>query len=107
MNPTNQIQSLSSADNEFINSLVKAITGLPIENFTPTKQSEVQKQAYLIYQNFIYNYFNQNFDKKDLLRIQNLDSEPNTITKFPELRNKFDQAYWAFLEFLKSNSSIK
>jgi len=96
--------SLSDDDKEFINSLVKAITGVSIENFEATKQPEIQKQSYLVFQNFIYNYFSQNFEAKNLVRIQNLDSEPDTFSKFPDLQSKFDQAYEAFLEFLKSNT---
>jgi hypothetical protein len=85
---------------EFSNYLVEAITKKSITGFSNSELVIAQEKSFKIFQNFIYNFFQEKFEPKDLIRIQNAASEPDAFEKFPDLEEKYNQAYKAFLEYL-------
>jgi hypothetical protein len=87
----------------FIESLVKAITGLSLNDMPEDKREYMIEQSLSIYQNYIVGYFKENFEIKDTLRIQQIIKESNTtiFIKFPDMQTKFDEAYTSFLNYLK------
>lgn len=87
----------------FIDSLIKALTGLSLENIPDDKKTYMIEQSLSIYQNYIVGYFKENFETRDTLRIQQILKEGNThiFEKFPEIQIKFDEAYQSFLNYLK------
>ncbi len=88
----------SQEDAQFVNSLVKAIMGIPLANISEDKQEPIAEKCFSIYKNYIEGYFASNFDQKDLIRIKNFETD--TFDKFPDLKPKFQEAYTSFIEFL-------
>lgn len=87
----------------FVEALLKAITGLPLEDIPNDKKSDMAKQSIDIYTNYIIGYFKENFEAKDIVRIKQVLKEGNVsiFDKFPDLQVKFDEAYESFINYLK------
>jgi hypothetical protein len=87
----------------FIDALIKALTGLSMQDIPDDKKTYMIEQSLSIYENYIVGYFKENFDTRDALRIQQILKEGNTniFDKFPEMQTKFDEAYQSFLNYLR------
>jgi hypothetical protein len=87
----------------FIDALIKAISGLSLQDIPDDKKTYMVEQSLSIYQNYIVGYFKENFETRDALRIQQILKEENTtiFDKFPDMQTKFDEAYQSFLNYLK------
>ncbi len=83
---------------EFIHTLVQAITGLDKNR----SNAEIQKMCLDYFQSYIEEYFEINFDTKDVIRIRVMfdlgDMSP--MNKFQDQEYKFSQAYTAFINQL-------
>jgi hypothetical protein len=87
----------------FIDALIKALSGISLQDIPDDKKSFMIEQSLSIYQNYIVGYFKENFETRDALRIQQILKEGNTniFDKFPDMQTKFDEAYQSFLNYLK------
>jgi hypothetical protein len=98
-----QLTETEVQDLVFVDALIKAITGISLEDIPNDKKAYMIEQSLSIYQNYIIGYFKENFEDKDVLRIQQILKEGTTtiFDKFPELQTKFDEAYDSFIQYLK------
>jgi hypothetical protein len=100
---TPQTDNTQLQDIVFIDALIKALTGLSLNDIPDDKKTYMAEQSLNIYQNYIVGYFKENFEAKDALRIQQILKEGNVniFNKFPDMQAKFDEAYHSFLNYLK------
>jgi hypothetical protein len=99
----NFMETAQTSQLEFINSLVLVITGSTLDTVSDDKKSEVADKCLDVYKNYIIGYFVTNFEDKDVIRLkQILETEStSSFEKFPELKEKFEESYKSFIEFLK------
>jgi hypothetical protein len=98
-----QLTETQVKDLVFVDALIKAITGLSLEDIPNDKKNYMIEQCLDIYQNYIVGYFKENFEDKDIIRIEQILKEGKTtiFDKFPDMQTKFDEAYQSFINYLK------
>lgn len=89
---------------EFVEALVLAITGFKIEEIPEDKRDEIVTDCIELFTKFILEYVETNYEKKDSLRLKaGYETGEDVFTKFPDLKEKYEAAYKAFIEMLEEN----
>jgi hypothetical protein len=91
----------TSQYDEFTQNLVTAMLGVSIEAIKPEKQEEMVEKCKAIFKDFIYGYFEENFNPIDGIRLKTAQAQEGMFDKFPDLVDKFEQAYTEFLKQLE------
>jgi hypothetical protein len=97
-NPTNNPAMDQTA--EFVNNLVIAMLGVAISDIVEDKREEMVKKCLQMFNDFIVGYFQENFTPIDVTRLKAAQAYPENdmFGKFPDLAEKFEKAYQAFLK---------
>ncbi len=88
---------------EFLNDLVGAITGYTIDQLPESKRDHIVLRCRDIFNNFILDYVEAKYDKKDAVRLKSVQifEDDDIFNKFPDLENKFQDAYNVFVNSLE------
>ncbi|MEI6728926.1 MAG: hypothetical protein WCK98_04755 [bacterium] len=90
---------------EFIKNLVTAITGYKLEEISSLEErKKVIYECVELYQNFIIDYVKETYGPKDAARLKanKQFANQNVFTKFPDLADKTQDAFKAFIQTLKA-----
>lgn len=107
----NQNQNFNNLDSktqeevgEFVEALVLAITGFKLEEIPEEKREEIVSDCIELFTKFILEYVEVNYSKKDALRLKaGYETGEDVFTRFPDLKEKYETAYKAFIEMLEEN----
>jgi hypothetical protein len=86
--------------NEFVNDLVQVLTGYSIDELEETNRDEVVTKCISIFENFLFDYISTKYGKKDTVRLKSVQifGDSSIFDKFPDLEDKFLDAFRVFLE---------
>lgn len=90
--------------NDFAQTLVKATTGNDLNEIPTSERALILAKCLNLLKDFVFNYIQQNYGQKDLLRLKSAylgNDEKNCFSKNPDLKVKFDEAFQAYLDNLK------
>lgn len=97
--------SSSFLDSEFVQSLVQAITGHHLHDLPEAHRHQTALDCIHFFVDFIIDFFEKQFEVKDAIRIKTVyESGHELFETFPDLKEKYDQAYQAFLHLLDSEN---
>lgn len=97
-------QTLDPNLKEFVEALVLAITGFHIHEIPQEKREEIIKDCVEFFTGYIVSWVEENHSKKDAIRLKvGYETGENVFLKYPDLEEKYDQAYAAFVEMLERN----
>ena len=89
---------------EFLDLLIKAMTGVAIQDIPEEKRKEVVEKCIKIFSDYIINYVEIKFGKKDAVRLRAAqNTNEDMFAKFEDLGEKFDEAYHSFLDNLEKS----
>ena len=96
--------SVSKDTVDFLDLLIKAMTGVPVSEIPAEKRQDVVEKCIKIFSDYIINYVEIKFSKKDAVRLKAAQqSNENMFNKFKYLGPKFDEAYHSFLDNLEKS----
>ena len=100
----NNSQALDPNLTEFVEALVVAITGFHIKEIPSEKREEIVKDCVEFFTGYIVSWVEENHNKKDAIRLKvGYETGENVFKKYPELEEKYDEAYAAFVKMLEEN----
>lgn len=93
-------QDLQAID--FLNSLVSAITGFSLSDYTEELRYDISKKCLKIFFDYVNNFVEEKYGKTQALRLKAIESysDLNLFNKFPETYNHFTEAFKSFVEVL-------
>lgn len=101
---SNSQTKLDPALTDFVQALVLAITGFHIEEIPDGKKEEIVKDCVEFFTSYIVAWVEENYDKKDAIRLKvGYETGENIFEKYPDLEQKYDEAYQAFVKMLEKN----
>ena len=91
---------------DFIRHLVPAITGYKLEEIPIEERKKVIYECVELYQNFIIDYLKETYGPKDAARLSanKKFANQNIFEKFPDLSEKTQDAFKAFIQTLKTQN---
>jgi len=100
------LQSVTEEEIEtisFIDNLTCALTGKHLIQVSEQNRSKVMEEVVKIFYNFIFDYAEKNHGIKAKMRLKASQMYGGSVfDKFAELGDIFDEAYDAFVQFLKT-----
>lgn len=100
-----QLQATQNTQtNDFVANLVRASLGYDIEELPNQERPEIIAKCINIFKDFILNYVGTKYGQKDMLRLKAMYQGDSAFSfdKNPDLSDKFDEAYDAFLDNLET-----
>lgn len=93
----------ANIDKQFINNLVMAITGSDLASYNKDFQPKLAASCTKAFTDYIGKYIREKYGEMDSLRIRSALKYPGDIfVRFPDLKNKYDEAYQSFLNNLSN-----
>lgn len=94
---------------EFIDILVQAIIGYPVESIAQENRLEIVGDCVKLFSNYIIEFVEQKYGLKDAIRLKagQQFAGQNVFSKFAELGSKFDEAYMSFVEELQKDLALQ
>jgi len=88
--------------------IVRAVLGVEIDQIDPEHREETVQKCIDLFTDFVLNYVEEKFGKKDALRLQAAQSQngQKTFQTFEDLGDKLEEAFKAFVDFTQEPTEI-
>ena len=90
------------SDNDFVYNLVLTLTGADLNQVAHEHKDDLVHECLTLFIDYISHYIQEKYSVKDAIRIRTAYETGDDILKtFPELVPMYNEAYGAFLDWLK------
>ena len=91
------LSKLNLQNPAFVNELVTAILGISTDSMDEDKKKKTVDECLSIMWNFIGSHAKEKFGFPDDTRILSIQKYPDVAIKFPDVKDKLEECYQAFL----------
>ena len=101
--PQTQFTQADVDDYNFTDAIVRGITGMAIVEIPEENRSEIITECLDVFKQHVLNYVEIKYGKKDAVRLNAAQKfQTDSFAKFPDLDQKFQEAYQDFINTLES-----
>lgn len=91
-------------ETDFVYNLVLTLTGVDVNKVPEEYQDDIVSECLTLFIDYISYYIQEKYSVKDAIRIRTAyETGDNILTTFPELVPMYEEAYAAFINWLKEN----